>query len=242
MADRISLIKETSTCQYLMVISTMRLCHDVAFLPPKASKPHAIACTPVLPESGITSYLADKESQAESDDAAMDAALDDEIIKAVNQLESGQVKKKKQVVGDIEIGAHAVVPLGKKVEKSAVVGGGKETLVATIAKSDGFIASDKEMQRVGIRSNKEIEGVKKEVERVAQGKGWRLDVVQTPRGKELRGIIDDDDDDKKEIKKTTKEAEGLVSPDDAQEEGAPQPTSGSEEDQEGSEETYKEEL
>ncbi|OTA36250.1 hypothetical protein BTJ68_05475 [Hortaea werneckii EXF-2000] len=34
-SDRISLIKETSTCAYLMVIQTPRLCDDVAFLPPK---------------------------------------------------------------------------------------------------------------------------------------------------------------------------------------------------------------
>ena len=38
-----------------------------------------------------------------------------------------------------------------------------------------------------------MEAVKREVEKVARGQGWRLDVVDTPRGRELRGIIETDD-------------------------------------------------
>jgi protein OS-9 len=176
-----------------MVISTPRLCHDVAFQPPEKTKPHVIACTPVVAATAIPSYLAAQETKA----AEVDAEIDAELIEVLNQIDSGVPKKKPQRVGDIEIGAHVLIPKGKKIEKSVVVGGGKETLIATIAKSDGFIASEREMQKVGIKNGKEVEDVKKQVERVAEGKGWRLDVVQTPRGKELRGVIEAADDAKK---------------------------------------------
>jgi protein OS-9 len=216
-----------------MVISTPRLCNDVAFLPPEKAKPHAVFCTPVMPAASIPSYIAAQESKA----AEIDAEIDAELVQALNHLDSGIVPKKKaQIIGDIEIGAHRLIPKGKKLAKSAAVGGGKETHVATIAKSDGFVASEKEMQKVGIKvSGKEVEGVKKEVERVAAGKGWRLDVVETPRGKELRGIIEATDEEKK-----VKE-EGGVSPDDDQ--GTIEKAeSDQDESQQGSEEGYKEEL
>jgi protein OS-9 len=180
-----------------MVISTPRLCNDVAFLPPEKTKPHAIACTPVMPATAIPSYLAAQETKA----AEIEAEIDANLIEALNQIDTGVPVKKMQIVGDIEVGAHVLVPKGKKLEKSVIVGGGKETLIATIAKSDGYIASEREMQKVGIRNGKEVEGVKKEVERVAAGKGWRLDVVETPRGKELRGVIEATDDEKKSKQK-----------------------------------------
>jgi protein OS-9 len=186
-----------------MVISTPRLCHDVAFLPPEKTKPHAIACTPVVPAAAIPSYLAAQEEKA----AEADAELDAELIEVLNQIDTGASVKKPQRVGDIEIGAHVLIPKDQKIEKSAVVGGGKETLIATIAKSDGFIASDMEMRKVGIKNGNEVESVKKEVERVARGKGWRLDVVETARGKELRGVIEAADDDKN-AKQNNKDSDG----------------------------------
>ena len=201
-ADRISLIKETSTCQYLMVISTPLLCNDVAFQPPQEARPYPIACTPVMPAGDIPKFLAAKASREEAEDHIKDTELD--VI--MRRLQAGQVffddnnedmreaqPTRREVVGGIEIGGHKMVPKGKKIEKSAVVGGGKETLVATIAKSDGYIASEKELKGLKIPGGKEVEAVKREVEKVARGQGWRLDVVDTPRGRELRGIIETDD-------------------------------------------------
>lgn len=57
--DRISLIKETSTCTYLMVIQTPRLCNDVAFLPPQKDSPNSISCMPILDETQIDDYKRD---------------------------------------------------------------------------------------------------------------------------------------------------------------------------------------
>ncbi|KAF2436569.1 hypothetical protein EJ08DRAFT_729076 [Tothia fuscella] len=231
--DRITLIKEVATCQYLMVISTPRLCNDIAFLPPEKTKPHAIGCTPVMPATAIPSYLAAQETKA----AEIDDQLDADLIQVLHEIEAlVPPRKKTQIVGDIEIGGHAVVPKGKKIAKSVAVGGGKETLVATIAKSGGFLASEKELHAKGIKvTNKEVEGVKKEVERVAAGKPWRLDVVDTPRGKELRGVIEAEE--KKKVGKDSEE----TAVDEATSGGKEEDT-GEDATEEGSEERYKEEL
>lgn len=47
-ADRIGWIKEVTTCAYLMVVNTPRLCNDVAFLPPKQAQANPISCRLVL--------------------------------------------------------------------------------------------------------------------------------------------------------------------------------------------------
>ncbi|KAF2397545.1 hypothetical protein EJ06DRAFT_533148 [Trichodelitschia bisporula] len=183
-ADRITLIKETTTCQYLMVISTPRLCNDIAFLPPQESKPHSIACSPVMDADSIPSFNAAREQHLADEDTA---TAEIEVL-----MDGLEVKTKTLVIGDIKIGGHQMVPRGKKIEQSAIVKSGfKETLIATIAKSDGYVASDKELEKLNIRNSKEIRDVKEEVERLANGKGWKLEVVDTPRGRELRGIVDE---------------------------------------------------
>lgn len=240
MGDRITLIKETSTCQYLMVVSTPRLCNDVAFLPPQESRPYPMVCAPVVPEAKITKWIADNADREEQEDLRKDIELD----RVLKGLQAGQIifdaegngdireakPYKPRVVGGIEIGGHKVIPKGKKIEKSAVVGGGKETLVATIARSDGFVLSDRELRGLKIPSGKEVEAVKQEVERVAQGKSWRLDVVETPRGRELRGIIDNEENESGHSGAGQEDA-GTVEDGDDGGEG-----------EMGSEEGYKEEL
>jgi len=42
--ERIGWIKEVTTCTYLMVVQTPRLCQDVAFMPPKEGRAHPITC------------------------------------------------------------------------------------------------------------------------------------------------------------------------------------------------------
>ena len=172
-----------------MVIDTPRLCNDVAFLPPQQTKPHAIACTPVLPEASIPAYLAAKES-ADADADAEDDRLTQELIDAVNLLETGQIPRNfnPDIVGDIEIGAHKFIPKDKKLEKGQIVGG--EKFLATIARKSGWVASEKELQKFGIKGAKHIDDLKAEVERAAEGRDWRLDVVETRGGRELRGVIE----------------------------------------------------
>ncbi|KAK0613240.1 glucosidase II beta subunit-like protein-domain-containing protein [Immersiella caudata] len=46
--DQIGWIKEVTTCAYLMVVYTPRLCADVAFLPPKETRAHPISCRTIV--------------------------------------------------------------------------------------------------------------------------------------------------------------------------------------------------
>ncbi|KAH6680057.1 glucosidase II beta subunit-like protein-domain-containing protein [Plectosphaerella plurivora] len=46
--DRIAWIKEVTTCAYLMVVNTPRLCNDVAFLPPSQTTANPITCRLIL--------------------------------------------------------------------------------------------------------------------------------------------------------------------------------------------------
>jgi protein OS-9 len=68
--DRITLIKETSTCAYLMVIHTPRLCNDVAFLPPQKDSPNAVSCTPILDETQVDDYKRDMSALRAADKEA----------------------------------------------------------------------------------------------------------------------------------------------------------------------------
>jgi protein OS-9 len=220
-----------------MVIDTPRLCSDVAFLPPQETKPHAIACTPVLPATSIPSYLAAKESSDAAADAE-DDRLTQELIDAVNLLETGQIPVRNihtEVVGNIEVGARKFIPEDKKLEKGVIVGGGKEKFIATIASNDGFIVTDDDLARMKIKATrKHVEEFKEEVEREAKGRGWKLDVVEVGGHYELRGVIEQSNERADSQQQTEKPKD-----DSAKTEGSEREN---EKEEEGSEETYKEEL
>ncbi|KAL8883822.1 MAG: hypothetical protein Q9215_007998, partial [Flavoplaca cf. flavocitrina] len=90
-ADRIGWIKEVSTCSYLMVIYTPRLCNDVAFLPPRENKAAPITCQEILAStSDIPEWRQRKQNEAER--------------KLVAASSSGR-----PVVGGIEVGGMKLV-------------------------------------------------------------------------------------------------------------------------------------
>ena len=169
-SDRISLIKETSTCAYLMVIQTPRLCNDVAFLPPQKDQPNSISCSPILAEGQIDDYKRDlktlkaAEKEAKIWEANADAAK-------VFLGEEGL-----QIVGDIVVGGHAIVPEDVKLEKSTIVGGGKETYIDTVADSAGKALSKEDLEKLGLGDAKSIETLKKRLEEMAKGHEWKLEV------------------------------------------------------------------
>ncbi|KAF2756730.1 hypothetical protein EJ05DRAFT_75077 [Pseudovirgaria hyperparasitica] len=200
-SDRIGMIKEVSTCSYLMVIQTPRLCNDVAFLPPQKDKPNTISCEIIVPDDGL-SELTSRLEQV------------NEVSKEMTAAASKPTVPLRPVIGGIPVGAqHLVGKSGREIEKGVVVGGGKEFLLGTLAASDGFMMSEREMRQYEIRV-KEIEKAKRDLSRLAKGQVWRLDLVDTPRGREFRGIIETAD------VKEDEDADG----------------------QEGSEEVYKEDL
>ncbi|KAJ9669261.1 Protein OS-9 [Coniosporium apollinis] len=205
--DRIAMIKEVATCSYLMVIYTPRLCNDVAFLPPQENRANAINCQPIVAEQDVSKW------------AAADPASREDVM-------PHGFGEERPIVGGIEIGAKKDVGTdGKVIEKSVIVGGGKENLLGTVAASDAEvkILSKDDLKKLVPVTHKDLEKLKRDVQKMAGDKGWRLELVDTPRGREFRGIIDADREDE-----DVKREQGDEEPDG--------------DEVEGSEETYKEEL
>ena len=177
-----------------MVIQTPRLCSDVAFLPPQKDQPNAVTCSPVLGEDQIEDYKQDLAAlkSAENNDllAAQKSSADNSnnYLSTAAQTEAAQIFSP-QIVGDIAVGAHNLVPPNLKLEKSAIVGGGKDTYVDTIASSDGTTLSKEALEKLVLGGPKAVEEMRRKLERMAQGQEWKLDVVDTPRGREYRAII-----------------------------------------------------
>ncbi|KAJ5026895.1 glucosidase II beta subunit-like protein-domain-containing protein [Bipolaris maydis] len=252
-ADRISMVKETSTCSYLMIVDTPRLCHDVAFTPPQEKLAHPIICEPVIAESEVESWTAVQESTklaaAERLIAAQKAA-DDANTNPLRDITTGLEGSTKRgpIIGGIEVGAKKLVGSeGKVIERSLVVGGGKESFIV-VASSDGKQMTKEEMKKHDIGNLKDVESFKNTLKKKAGKKGWKLVLATTRQGRELRGIIDTEDDvgEKKKKKKKDSDKDGdeeiagmgreKQRKKDAQQEGE------EEEVHEGSEEEYKDEL
>ncbi|KAF2231552.1 hypothetical protein EV356DRAFT_535386 [Viridothelium virens] len=179
-ADKIGLIKEIAICSYLMVVHTPRLCNDVAFLPPQDTKANTIACKEILRHDEVDAWKERKTREAEG-------------LLTVGEQKDDPVRP---IIGGVEVGAKKDVGTEDKViEKSVLVGGGKETYLDTLASSDGKTIDEKALRKLNMMSSNELEGLKKQLQKLAKGKGWKLDLVDTPRGRELRGVIDNEDDD-----------------------------------------------
>lgn len=204
------MIKETSTCSYLMVVDTPRLCHDVAFLPPQKNLAHPITCQAVIPAADADEWtVAALEAKIRETERllALTESEDNANTNPLRDITDGLEGSTKRgpVIGGIEVGAQALVgSKGKVIEKTVVVGGGKETFIATVASSDGTTISREEMKRLNIPDPKNVEKLKGDLRKLAGKNGWKLDLVDTPKGREFRGIIEADDEDEK----TPKEKEG----------------------------------
>lgn len=196
------MIKETSTCAYLMVVQTPRLCNDVAFLPPVKDQPNEIICKPVLSESEIPAYEIDLAAlrSAEKEASLAQAKLDAEAL-LLGQAPA-TLEDTPQMAGDIVIGGHHLVPPGKKIERSAILGGGKETYIDTIMDSEGKMLSKKKLAEYGLDDEKAMKKLADRIAEAADGLKWKLDIVETPTGREYRGIIGDDDEDEKKNSKS----------------------------------------
>lgn len=176
-----------------MVIQTPRLCNDVAFLPPQKDQPNAITCSPILKDDQIEDYERNLKAAISAEQEAKIWEATQEAAAALGDDAAAQ--ELEPMVGDIFVGERRLVPEGIKLEKSAIVGGGKETYVDTVASSDGRVLTKDEMEKLGLGDPKAIEKLRKELEKIAQGQNWKLDVIDTPRGREYRGIIGDEDEE-----------------------------------------------
>ena len=175
--DRIGWIKELATCTYLMVIYTPRLCNDVAFLPPQENDVHAIECREILAPEDVPEWeaaRAHRASQRLVDSAASEFP----------------------VVGGIEVGAKKLVGTeGRRIEKGRVASAGEEKVEVVAKSENGEVQrlSKEELKKFDLDPEK-IEALRKRLEELANGKDWKLEVVEANGERGLRGIVDADDD------------------------------------------------
>lgn len=185
--ERVHLIKEVATCAYLMIIHTPRLCNDVAFLPPQMDFPNIISCTPILEPDQVPAHEARVASSAKQ-----------ELASNLPDAFKSEEDQPKPTVGNIVVGAYKWIQPGKKIEKSAILGGGKETFVSTLADSKGKVMTAEELSKLGFKDHGTVERYKKRLEELAGDKPWKMDIVDTPRGTEIRGQVIDPEDEQEE--------------------------------------------
>lgn len=177
--DRIGWIKELTTCSYLMVIYTPRLCNDVAFLPPQQEEVHVIECREVI----------------SPDDVAEFEERVDEYRQSQNLVDSAESEL--PIVGGIEVGAQKLVGTeGRKIEKGRVASAGEERVEIVAKSENGEVQrlSKEELKKYDLDAEK-VEQLRKRLEELANGKDWTLEVVESNGELGLRGIVDTDDEE-----------------------------------------------
>lgn len=179
--DRIGYIKEMTTCSYLMVVYTPRLCDDVAFMPPKAEKANSIVCKPVA-----TDYY------------ALPSRTDPNFITSSPSL---SIPTNPVVIGGVTVGAGKFV--GKEGQRLPIPtnfgDGDNESRTEIIArgksKAEGGkveVISQKALEQLDL-DPKMIEKLQDEVKKLAGDKGWKIEVVDAPgQVREILGIVEDD--------------------------------------------------
>lgn len=200
--DRIHLIKETSSCMYLMIVHTPRLCNDLAFMPPQAEKPHTITCTEIVEPGDEDAWIKRKAEQT-SEMWMLEQELEQLQEGGNAGLDTGPLTVPTKI-GGIEVGAQIYVGGSpeRSISGSNIVAGNKQSLlnpgeekyVATLAKSDGkykTVISESEMKRIGIKGKiEDMNELIYKMERWAgEGQAWKLEVVQTMEGIQYRGIL-----------------------------------------------------
>lgn len=239
------MIKEVSTCSYLMIIYTPRLCNDVAFQPSQENLAHPITCQSVLAPSEVDSWdlarLEDKVRRSE----LLASLAEHEANNPLRAAEAGAngASKRGPIIGGIEVGAQTLVGgEGKVIEKGIIAGGGKETVLGVLVTSEGEMMSKEDLKKVGM-DIKDVEKLAKNSRKIAGKKGWHLELIETPMGQREYRLIEYIEPDEKKGKtgeKTAdkKEPKGMSSAD----QEAEADDGVGEESQEGSEEVYKDEL
>ncbi|KAG9232693.1 glucosidase II beta subunit-like protein-domain-containing protein [Amylocarpus encephaloides] len=220
--DRIGYIKEVTTCSYLMVIYTPRLCSDVAFLPPKDNKVNSVICRAVVPTEEYETLTAVKSLEAE--------------------LEANAASSKTKTVGGVVLGGGKWITKDTRIPIPANFNSenfGKQVQVIAHAKSQAEggqveMASDAELQKMDLDPTM-VEDLRKQVQKMAKEKGWKIEVIDQPgEVREILGIVDSDDDEGDAHLVSGQDPDG-----DGDGEEDPSDTGDSEE---GSEEVFKDEL
>jgi protein OS-9 len=185
-AERIGYIKEVTTCSYLLVVYTPRLCNDVAFLPPIETKANEIVCRVIVPEEDLAYRIELR--------AALEVALEATTSKADKVINIGGV-----VVGAgkwaNKEGQRLPIPTNFGQENQGVK---TEIIAKAQSKADGGqveAVSKAELKKMDLDPAM-VEKVKKQIQEMAEDKGWQIKVVDAPgRVREILGIVDLDEED-----------------------------------------------
>ena len=216
--DRIGWIREVSTCSYLMMVYTPRLCNDVAFSPPREEKAEQIVCREVVAEGEYHGWEDRKRRDAER--------------KLVGDTAEA-ARKNKPIIGGTEVGGMKLVGgEGRRLEPPQNIqpgshghghpqnggsgagegGSGSSTgqtnsgdpptvKIELIAKMDpddkgGKVQrlSDDELRKLGL-DVQVVDLARRRLEAMADGKKWRLEAFTVDGMWEMRGIVDGDGQD-----------------------------------------------
>lgn len=195
-ADRIGWIKEISTCSYLMVIYTPRLCNDLAFLPPRENKAHAVTCREVVKEQDIPAW-----QQSHHPTFPPGSGI------SSGSSSGGQNPKlgsSRPVVAGIEVGGmqHVGKP-GARLDPPPMIlhPDGAVAALDPAANKAEFLAQqdahgtveavpDEQLRQMGI-DPADVAAVRKRLQEAARGKPWKLEVYDGPAGREFRAIFEE---------------------------------------------------
>lgn len=201
--DRIGWIKEVSTCSYLMVVYTPRLCNDVAFLPPREEKAEGIVCREVVKEEDVSEWERRKRGEAErrlvGETAATAEGGGRPIVGGieVGGIEVGGMKlvgregNRLEAPQNMQPGSHGHGMHGNNKDKMNVM----ELISQEPREKGGKVKklSDKDLKKLGLDPSV-VDAARRELEEMAEGKGWRLEVFEVDGERELRGVVDSDED------------------------------------------------
>lgn len=210
-ADRIGWIKEITTCSYLMLIHTPRLCEDVAFLPPKETRAHPINCQRIIESEEELAAIRLRKSIEAAEELGGGHAQGEEVADKMRAQEPRENKFQGMEIGGIIIGGNQLhnpedgqpAPT-LKPPKGFLPGKGPttgiplvETLAKALSKQDGGqveMMTNEQLQQLNLNPDA-VEQFRKELEKIAGEKGWTLEVVEIPgEAPEIRGIVEDDDE------------------------------------------------
>ncbi|KAI1087324.1 glucosidase II beta subunit-like protein-domain-containing protein [Rostrohypoxylon terebratum] len=191
--DRIGWIKEVTTCAYLMVVNTPRLCVDVAFLPPKEERANVISCRAIVPDAEREAWHAQKTIEAR--------------VAMVEQMR-GEAKAP-ITIGGVVVGGRRMLGGGEdgtEAHKLAPPRNFRNTNIPPLIEVVARGSSKQEGSKVDVLTNEElekldlspemVEELRKELQKLAGDRGWKLEVVETPGDpREIRGVVDTDEDE-----------------------------------------------
>ncbi|KAI9761944.1 MAG: hypothetical protein M4579_000727 [Chaenotheca gracillima] len=242
--DRIGWIKEVTTCAYLMVIDTPRLCDDAAFLPPRHNQAHPVTCQEILSPEQVPDWHARRAADAERRLLQDKEQYHGESTGTADwQSFTSKEKQPKEdvIVGGVRVGAQAHVGSeGRRIESGASVPAvvGMPDVIATGEGKGGAVQTvpDEKLKRLELNPET-VQKLREELQEIAGEKGWKLELVEQEGGtKHIRGVVDAEEDEDEDPKKP--DAGDRNAPSNA----APDADAEDREEQVGTEEGYYEEL